>query len=206
MLKEIVDDLRSPHPMYRLLQGDVGCGKTIVALLASLVVIENGWQVALMAPTEVLAEQHALTLRSLLDGTRYRVELFTGAGRATERARREQALAAGEVDLAVGTHALIQTDVRFRRLGLAIIDEQHRFGVVQRMALQEKGEAPDVLVMTATPIPRSLALTVYGDLDVSCIRQAPAGRKPVATHLRFPLSRPRIRASGVWDSKRRISS
>ena len=192
VLKEIVADLRSPHPMYRLLQGDVGCGKTIVALLAALVVIENGWQVALMAPTEVLAEQHALTLRRLLGGTRYRVELFTGGGRAMERARREQALASGEVDLAVGTHALIQTDVRFRRLGLAIIDEQHRFGVIQRMALQEKGEAPDVLVMTATPIPRSLALTVYGDLDVSCIRQVPAGRKPVATHLRFPLSRPRI--------------
>jgi len=192
VLKEIVADLRSSHPMYRLLQGDVGCGKTIVALLASLVVIENGLQVALMAPTEVLAEQHALTLRRLLDGTRYRVELFTGGGRRAERARREQALAAGKVDLAVGTHALIQTDVRFRRLGLAIIDEQHRFGVIQRMALQEKGETPDVLVMTATPIPRSLALTVYGDLDVSCIRQLPPGRQPVATHLRFPLSRQRI--------------
>lgn len=191
-LKEIVADLRSAHPMYRLLQGDVGCGKTIVALLASLVVIENGMQAALMAPTEVLAEQHAMTLRRLLEGTRYRVELFTGGGRRAHRTRREQALASGEVNLAVGTHALIQTDVRFHRLGLAIIDEQHRFGVIQRLALQEKGETPDVLVMTATPIPRSLALTVYGDLDVSWIKQALPGRQPVATHLRFPLNRPRI--------------
>jgi ATP-dependent DNA helicase RecG len=191
-LKEIVDDLRSSHPMYRLLQGDVGCGKTIVALLASLVVIENGLQVALMAPTEVLAEQHALTLRRLLAGTRYRVELFTGGGKAAERRDREEALAAGEILLAVGTHALIQEGVRFRRLGLAIIDEQHRFGVVQRLALQEKGDCPDVLVMTATPIPRSLALTVYGDLDVASIREMPAGRLPVATHVRYGESRARI--------------
>jgi ATP-dependent DNA helicase RecG len=193
-LQEIVDDLRSPHPMYRLLQGDVGCGKTIVALLAALVVIENGWQAALMAPTEVLAEQHALGLRRLLAESRYRLMLFTGGGRAADRRRREAALAAGEVDLAVGTHALIQEEIRFARLGLAIIDEQHRFGVVQRQALQRKGGAPDVLVMTATPIPRSLALTVYGDLDVSAIQEMPPGRRPIRTHVRYPESRPKILA------------
>ena len=191
-LKEIVDDLRAPHPMYRLLQGDVGCGKTIVALLAALIVIENGCQAALMAPTEVLAEQHALGLRHLLEGTRYRVELFTGGGRAAERRAREEALAAGEIDLAVGTHALIQEGIAFRNLGLAVIDEQHRFGVVQRKTLASKGKAPDVLVMTATPIPRSLALTVYGDLDASSIPDRPPGRQPVRTHLRHPENRHRI--------------
>ena len=192
VLKEIVDDLRAPHPMYRLLQGDVGCGKTILGLLAALVVIENGFQVAFMAPTEVLAEQHAVNLRRLLRDTGYRVELFTGAGGAAARRRREAALAAGEVQLAVGTHALIQESVRFSRLGLAIVDEQHRFGVMQRQSLQLKGSRPDVLVMTATPIPRSLALTAYGDLEVSSIRTLPPGRQPVKTHVRTPESRPRI--------------
>jgi ATP-dependent DNA helicase RecG len=191
-LREIVDDLRSAHPMYRLLQGDVGCGKTIVALLAALIVIENGYQAALMAPTEVLAEQHALGLRRLLAGTPHRLELFTGGGRAAARRAREEDLAAGRIHLAVGTHALIQEGIRFQRLGLAIVDEQHRFGVVQRQALGQKGRSPDVLVMTATPIPRSLALTVYGDLDVSSIREMPPGRQPIRTHVRYPDSRRKI--------------
>jgi len=191
-LQEILADLRSPHPMHRLLQGDVGCGKTIVALLAALLVIANGHQAAFMAPTEVLAEQHFLGLRRLLDGSGVRLGLFTKGGKAAERREREAALAAGEIDLAIGTHALIQEEIRFARLGLAIIDEQHRFGVVQRQSLRGKGASPDLLVMTATPIPRSLALTVYGDLDVSSIRELPPGRTPVRTHLRGPESRGQI--------------
>ena len=182
-LRTIVDDLRRPYPMNRLLQGDVGCGKTIVAFLAALVALENGLQVAFMAPTELLAEQHYLTLRPLLARSRYRVVSLTGSRGA--RARRETlaALAAGEAHLAVGTHALVQRSVAFRALGLAIIDEQHRFGVRQRATLREKGRRPDVLVMTATPIPRSLALTAYGDLDVSVIRDRPPGRTPVDTRM-----------------------
>jgi len=191
-LQEILADLRSPHPMHRLLQGDVGCGKTIVALLAALLVIANGHQAAFMAPTEVLAEQHFLGLRRLLEGSGVRLGLFTKGGKAAERREREAALAAGEIDLAIGTHALIQEEIRFARLGLAIIDEQHRFGVVQRQSLRGKGASPDLLVMTATPIPRSLALTVYGDLDVSSIRELPPGRTPVRTHLRGPESRGQI--------------
>jgi ATP-dependent DNA helicase RecG len=191
-LKEILADLRSPHPMHRLLQGDVGCGKTIVALLAALLVIENGYQAALMAPTEVLAEQHFLGLRRLLAGSKVRLALFTKGGKAAERREREAALAEGSIDLAIGTHALIQEEIRFARLGLAIVDEQHRFGVVQRQSLRGKGASPDLLVMTATPIPRSLALTVYGDLDVSSIRELPPGRTPVRTHLRGPESRGQI--------------
>jgi ATP-dependent DNA helicase RecG len=191
-LKEILADLRSPHPMHRLLQGDVGCGKTIVALLAALLVIENGHQAAFMAPTEVLAEQHFLGLQRLLAGSGVRLGLFTKGGKAAERREREAALAEGSIDLAIGTHALIQEEIRFARLGLAIIDEQHRFGVVQRQSLRGKGVSPDLLVMTATPIPRSLALTVYGDLDVSSIRELPPGRTPVRTHLRGPESRGQI--------------
>ena len=182
-LRTIVDDLRRPHPMNRLLQGDVGCGKTIVALLAALVALENGLQVAFMAPTELLAEQHYLTLRPLLARSRFRVVSLTGSQGAKARRDTLAALEQGEAHLAVGTHALVQRAVAFRRLGLAIIDEQHRFGVRQRATLREKGRRPDVLVMTATPIPRSLALTAYGDLDVSVIRDRPPGRTPVDTRI-----------------------
>ncbi|MGE3177218.1 MAG: ATP-dependent DNA helicase RecG [Vicinamibacterales bacterium] len=180
-LKEIVDDLQRPQPMNRLLQGDVGAGKTIVALLSALVVIENGLQVAFMAPTEILAEQHFLNISRLLGKARFRVALLTGAMRAAGRREALAAIARGEVHLVVGTHALVQGDVVFPSLGLVVIDEQHRFGVLQRASLRTKGRAPDVLVMTATPIPRTLALTLYGDLDVSVIRDLPPGRLPVKT-------------------------
>jgi ATP-dependent DNA helicase RecG len=179
-LKEIVDDLRRPHAMNRLLQGDVGAGKTIVALLASLVAMENGLQVAFMAPTEILSEQHYLTISKLLQGSRFTVTLLTGGRSAAGRAGRA-AIERGDVHLIVGTHALVQRGVTFQRLGLVIIDEQHRFGVLQRATLRTKGARPDVLVMTATPIPRTLALTMYGDLDVSVIRDRPPGRLPVKT-------------------------
>jgi ATP-dependent DNA helicase RecG len=179
VVREIVDDLRDPRPMLRLLQGDVGSGKTIVAALALLIAVESGLQGAFMAPTELLAEQHFGNLRRLL-GERCRIGLFTSSsGDAAAR----RALAAGEVDVAVGTHALIQQGVEFRRLALAVIDEQHRFGVAQRRLLQGKGDRPDVLVMTATPIPRSLALTLYGDLEVSVLDELPPGREPIATEI-----------------------
>ena len=180
-LKEIVEDMQKPTPMNRLLQGDVGAGKTIVALLAAVVAMENGLQVAFMAPTEILAEQHFLGLRRLLEGSRFRVELMTGGTAGLRRRDLLARLAAGDIHLIVGTHALVQGTVRFNSLGLAIIDEQHRFGVVQRATLRGKGLMPDVLVMTATPIPRTLALTVYGDLDVSVIRDMPPGRRPIST-------------------------
>ena len=180
-LKEIVDDLQRPQPMNRLLQGDVGAGKTIVALLAALVAMENGLQVAFMAPTEILAEQHFLNISRLLQSSRFRVALLTGATSAAGRREQLAEVEAGSIHLVVGTHALVQGDVRFHRLGLVVIDEQHRFGVLQRATLRGKGLCPDVLVMTATPIPRTLALTVYGDLDVSVIRDLPPGRLPVKT-------------------------
>ena len=180
-LKEIVDDLQRPQPMNRLLQGDVGAGKTIVALLAALVAMENGLQVAFMAPTEILAEQHFLNISRLLQSSRFRVALLTGATSAAGRREQLAEVEAGSIHLVVGTHALVQGDVRFARLGLVVIDEQHRFGVVQRATLRGKGLCPDVLVMTATPIPRTLALTVYGDLDISIIRDMPPGRLPVKT-------------------------
>jgi ATP-dependent DNA helicase RecG len=180
-LKEIVDDLQRPQPMSRLLQGDVGAGKTIVALLAAVVAMENGLQVAFMAPTEILAEQHALTIRRLLAGSRFRVVALTGSLTPVARRAVLQELGSGAAHLVVGTHALVQDPVAFDALGLVIIDEQHRFGVLQRAGLRAKGLNPDVLVMTATPIPRSLALTTYGDLDVSVIRELPPGRKPTKT-------------------------
>ena len=180
-LKEIGDDMQRPHPMNRLLQGDVGAGKTIVALLAAVLAMENGQQVAFMAPTEILAEQHFATVQRLLAATRFRVALLTGRLPAAERRTTGNTIAAGEIHLAVGTHALVQKSVRFQALGLVIIDEQHRFGVLQRAMLREKGLQPDMLVMTATPIPRTLAVTTYGDLDVSSIRDLPPGRTPVRT-------------------------
>ena len=182
-LKEIVADLRDPQPMNRLLEGDVGSGKTIVALLAALVVMENGYQVAVMSPTEILTEQHYFNLARQLDSSRFRAVKLTGGMTVTQRAAVSESLATGEADLVVGTHALVQEAVRFKSLGLVVIDEQHRFGVVQRATLAHKGSNPDILVMTATPIPRTLALTTYGDLDVSVIRELPPGRKPVKTEL-----------------------
>jgi ATP-dependent DNA helicase RecG len=188
---EILRDLGSELPMQRLLQGDVGCGKTIIAVLALVAAVESGLQGALMAPTEILAEQHASRLQRTL-GDRYRIELFTGS-----RAKDLSALSHGEVDIAIGTHALIQDAVRFRNLGLAVIDEQHRFGVAQRQRLVAKGSRPDLLVMTATPIPRSLALTTYGDLDLSVIDEAPPGRGEVTTRLLQ-----RVRRHAVYRSLR----
>ena len=180
-LKEIVDDLQRPHPMNRLLQGDVGSGKTIVALLAAVVAMENGLQAAFMAPTEILAEQHFVTISKLLAASRFRCALLTGSTGTAARRELLAAVQSGAVHLIVGTHALVQGDVQFHTLGLVVIDEQHRFGVLQRATLRAKGLHPDALVMTATPIPRTLALTIYGDLDVSNIRDRPPGRLPIKT-------------------------
>ena len=194
VLKEIVDDLQRPQPMNRLLQGDVGAGKTIVALLAALVAMENGLQVAFMAPTEILAEQHFLNIARLLQASRFRVALLTGAISGAARRQQLAEIEAGSIHLVVGTHALVQGDVRFAQLGLVVIDEQHRFGVLQRATLRAKGLHPDVLVMTATPIPRTLALTVYGDLDVSVIRDMPPGRLPIKT-----VAKPESRRDEVYE-------
>ncbi len=180
-LREIVMDMQRPQPMNRLLQGDVGAGKTVVALLAAVVAMENGLQVAFMAPTEILADQHYLTLRRLLDRSRFRVASLTGSVTAARRRDVLAEVASGAANLVVGTHALAEEAVAFRALGLVIIDEQHRFGVEQRATLRAKGVRPDVLVMTATPIPRTLGLTAFGDLDVSVIRDLPPGRQPITT-------------------------
>src|SRR5258706_7237328 len=181
VIGEIFDDLKAAAPMNRLIQGDVGSGKTIVAFLALYAVMENGYQGALMAPTEILAEQHFRNAKTIFDGTGYRVEMLIGSTKAADKRKIHEALAAGEIDLIIGTHAIIQEAVRFSKLGLAVIDEQHRFGVLQRAQLRALGFNPDVLVMTATPIPRSLAMTVYGDLDVSIIDELPPGRTPIKT-------------------------
>jgi ATP-dependent DNA helicase RecG len=187
-LKEIVDDMRQPQPMHRLLQGDVGAGKTIVALLAAVVAMENGLQVAFMAPTEILAAQHYATIAKLLAASRFRVDLLTGSTPGLHKHTLLAHIERGTTHLIVGTHALVQEKIRFHRLGLVVIDEQHRFGVAQRAALRAKGLRPDVLLMTATPIPRTLALTDYSELDVSKITDLPPGRKPVRTWVK-PESR-----------------
>ncbi len=191
-LKEIGEDLKSPHPMNRLLQGDVGCGKTIVALLAMTVAVENGFQAALMAPTEILSEQHHFNLKRLLEKTDFSIDLLTSSVKGSEKERILSDVASGRCQIIIGTHALIQEGVEFKNLGLAVIDEQHRFGVMQRSNLIEKGLRPDTLIMTATPIPRSLALAVYGDLDISVIDQLPPGRTPIKTFLRDERSRGKI--------------
>jgi len=182
VLQDIHHDLASPHPMNRLIQGDVGCGKTVVATVAMLVAVGSGLQAALMAPTEILAEQHYLNLHGLLEPLGVTCALLVG-GRGKKREAALAAIADGSAGIVIGTHALIQQGVRFHKLGLAVIDEQHKFGVLQRAILKEKGYAPDVLVMTATPIPRTLALTVYGDLDLSVIDAMPPGRTPIRTLL-----------------------
>jgi ATP-dependent DNA helicase RecG len=185
---DIIADLAQPNRMLRLLHGDVGSGKTVVALLAAATVIEAGRQAAVMAPTEILARQHFSTMAPLAAAAGIRLAILTGRERGRERAEILSALAAGEIDLIVGTHALFQEEVAFRDLALAVIDEQHRFGVHQRLALARKGEAVDLLVLTATPIPRTLVLTYFGDMDISELREKPAGRQKIDTRA-LPLER-----------------
>jgi ATP-dependent DNA helicase RecG len=192
VLKEIVDDLRSSNTMSRLLQGDVGSGKTIVALQAIVVIIENGCQAALMAPTELLAEQHYRTVERHLAALDYSVSFLTSSVKGKARKTALSLIAHGEVNLVVGTHALIEEQVAFKNLGFVVIDEQHRFGVMQRARMMQKGDLPDTLVMTATPIPRSLALTVYGDLSVSVLDELPPGRQPVRTVIKKENSRAEV--------------
>ena len=202
VLADIAADLEKPAPMNRLLEGDVGSGKTIVALEAATIVIENGYQVAMMAPTEILATQHYLSARRIFASANYGVELLVSGFAPREKSEILRRIETGQSKCIVGTHALIEDPVIFARLGLVIIDEQHRFGVLQRKRLSEKGAAPHMLVMTATPIPRTLALTLYGDLDLSVIDQMPPGRVPIVTQWRAEENLP-----GVWDFvRRKVSS
>jgi len=207
VLKEIADDMQKPHPMRRLLQGDVGSGKTIIGFQAGIIAIENGYQVALMAPTEILAQQHYFSARRILENAGYRIVLLTGSLEADRKREIRRNIAQGNAQLVIGTHALLEERVEFAKPGLVIVDEQHRFGVLQRLKLMKKsGEGnddknpaePDVLVMTATPIPRTLALTLYGDLDLSVLDELPPGRTPIVTR--------RItddRSPEVWDFVRK---
>src|SRR5205807_3870223 len=211
VLKEIAEDMRRPVPMRRLLQGDVGSGKTIVAFEAAIIAIENGYQVALMAPTEILATQHYLSARRILENAGYRIVLLTGSLEEDRKREIRRHVAQGNAQLIIGTHALLEEKVEFEKLGLVIVDEQHRFGVLQRLKLMKKDRAglrdaqaerssaePDVLVMTATPIPRRLALTLYGDLDISVLDEMPPGRTPIVTR--------RVsdeRSQEVWDFVRK---
>ena len=194
VIGEIWSDMAQPHPMNRLLQGDVGSGKTIVAAAAILAAVDNQYQAAIMAPTEILAEQHYINLHRLFQPLGISVELLVGRLSNKQRQQARERIATGRGMVAVGTHALIQEGVEFARLGLAIVDEQHRFGVLQRAALRDKGVMPHVLVMTATPIPRTLTLTLYGELDVSIIDELPPGRKPVRTHWKTPEERLKVYA------------
>jgi ATP-dependent DNA helicase RecG len=202
VLAEIAGDLEQPAPMNRLLQGDVGSGKTIIALQAAVIAIENGTQAALMAPTEILAVQHFLSARRILAKTGYRVELLISGLKGAEKSAALERIRSGGAQLVIGTHALIEDNVEFARLGFVAIDEQHRFGVLQRKRLMDKaaarGHAPHVLVLTATPIPRTLSLTLYGDLDVSVLDELPPGRTPIVTRM---TSEPHL--AGVWESLRR---
>jgi ATP-dependent DNA helicase RecG len=202
VLGEIAADLEKRVPMNRLLQGDVGSGKTIIALQAAVIAMENGCQAALMAPTEILAVQHYLSARRILDKAGYKVELLISGLKSSEKTAARERIASGEAQLVVGTHALIEDNIAFRRLGLVAIDEQHRFGVLQRKKLMDKaasrGHSPHVLVLTATPIPRTLSLTLYGDLDVSVLDELPPGRTPIETRT---TSQPHL--AGVWEFLRR---
>ena len=181
VLKEIVDDLKASYPMIRLMQGDVGSGKTIVAFEAVVIAVENGYQAALMAPTEILAEQHFINAKRILLPLNYRIGVVRRGIRKAEKQELLEKIAAGEIDVVIGTHALVEEHTKFKHLGLVIVDEQHRFGVVQRLQLMAKGDNPNTLVMTATPIPRTLAMTLYGDLDLSVIDEMPPGRSPIRT-------------------------
>ncbi len=192
VLREIVNDLKSPYPMNRLLQGDVGSGKTIVALCAALIAVENSLQVAFMAPTEILAEQHFRTLTAFLKGLPVNVRLLVGGQRKKLREDILEDIRQGSAHIVVGTHALVEENVEFAKLGFVIVDEQHRFGVMQRATLRTKGTNPDVLVMTATPIPRTLAMTLYGDLEVSVIDEMPPNRRPIRTALRTEQQKERV--------------
>jgi ATP-dependent DNA helicase RecG len=202
VLAEIAADLEKPAPMNRLLQGDVGSGKTIIALQAAVIAIENATQAALMAPTEILAVQHFLSARRVLAKAGYRVELLISGLKSAEKQAALERIQSGEAQLVIGTHALIEENVAFSRLGFVAIDEQHRFGVLQRKRLMDKaashGHAPHVLVLTATPIPRTLSLTLYGDLDVSVLDELPPGRTPIVTRM---TSEPHL--PGVWEFLRR---
>jgi len=202
VLAEIAADLEKPAPMNRLLQGDVGSGKTIVALEAAVIAIENGCQAVLMAPTEILAVQHYLSARRVLAPGGYRVELLISGLKPAEKSAARERIRCGEAQLVIGTHALIEEQVEFHRLGFVAIDEQHRFGVLQRKKLMDKaasqGHAPHVLVLTATPIPRTLSLTLYGDLDVSVLDELPPGRTPIETRMTTQSHLP-----GVWEFLRR---
>jgi len=194
VIREIFTDMKSGHQMNRLLQGDVGSGKTIVAFISMLLAIGNGAQSVLMAPTEILAEQHYQGLKTYADKLKLKIALLTGSTKKSSRTKIHDQLLSGEINIMVGTHALIEDPVQFQNLGLAIVDEQHRFGVAQRAKLWKKNRRifPHVLVMTATPIPRTLAMTLYGDLDVSVIDELPAGRKPIKTSLQFDRNRLKV--------------
>lgn len=189
---EIVEDLRKPHPMHRLVQGDVGSGKTLVALMAAVFAAESGFQTALMVPTEILAEQHFKNASARLGKMGLHVSFLSGSMKASERNQVLEDIRSGKTSLCIGTHALIENDVEFKNLGLVIVDEQHRFGVEQRNRLKRKGVSPHFLVMTATPIPRTLAMTVYGDLDVSIINELPKGRQPIQTRKAFESKRSQV--------------
>src|ERR1700733_5605255 len=210
VLKEIADDMQKPSPMRRLLQGDVGSGKTIVSFEAAIIAIENSYQVALMAPTEILAQQHYFSARRILENAGYRIVLLTGSLEAERKREIRRHIAQGNAQLVIGTHALLEEKVEFAKLGMVIVDEQHRFGVLQRLKLMKKSvesegngakappAEPDVLVMTATPIPRTLALTLYGDLDLSVLNELPPGRTPIITRCVADDQSPK-----VWDFVRK---
>jgi ATP-dependent DNA helicase RecG len=188
VIREIRDDMQESLPMNRLVHGDVGCGKTIVALMSMLIAVENGYQACLMAPTEILAEQHFINVHRMVEALGLHVVLLT----SSSKEKPVDKISEGSAQIIVGTHALIQEHVKFKNLGLAVIDEQHRFGVVQRATLRRKSFNPDILIMTATPIPRTLAMTLYGDLDISIIDELPAGRKPIVTKVFFPSQKDNV--------------
>ncbi|MDZ4383769.1 MAG: ATP-dependent DNA helicase RecG, partial [Thermodesulfovibrionia bacterium] len=185
VFEQIRADMKSNLPMNRLIHGDVGCGKTVIALLSMLIAVDNGYQACLMAPTEILAEQHDINIHKMVEGLGLRVALLTSSCKTKDI----EGIANGTAQIIIGTHSLIQEQIKFKNLGFAVIDEQHKFGVVQRASLRRKGFNPDILIMTATPIPRTLALTLYGDLDISLIDELPSGRKPIMTKVFFPTQK-----------------